>query len=135
MSWSTELFCNITFNRETFNSKYEVEDRIEDLDNYIEHCESILKELAVVTEPNKMFNIDEDNNPIDIIRNEVKSTLKELQESYIDRYKLRLLLSNWNNCHNEKGLAISPIDGINWETAFLDGDFIKSTRNLDSDDE
>ena len=27
MSWSTELFCNISYNRETFNSKYEVEDK------------------------------------------------------------------------------------------------------------
>ena len=31
MGWSTELFCNISYNRKTFNSKIEVEDEISDL--------------------------------------------------------------------------------------------------------
>ena len=30
MGWSTELFCNVSYNKETFNSRGEVEDKISD---------------------------------------------------------------------------------------------------------
>lgn len=126
MSWSTELFCNISYNRETFNSKIEVENKISDLDKEIETCKQTLRNMALMTEPTKF--VDDNTNPYDFVTGQVEDSLELLEEYLIDRWKLYILLDNWDNCHNEKGLAIYPPDEINWDTAYLHGDFVRSTK-------
>lgn len=128
MAWSTELFCNISYNRETFNSKYEVEDKLDTVNKCIDGCKKTLRDLAIMTEPNKFFNDDPDSNPYYQITKEVEDHIELLEEYYIEKYKLSLLLENWENCHNKEGLAIYPPDNIDWRTAYLHGDFVKSTK-------
>lgn len=128
MSWSTELFCNISYNRETFNSKYEVEDKLNTVNRYINDCKKVLRDLAIMTEPNKFFNDNPDSDPYNQITINFEDTIELLEEYYIEKYKLLLLLDNWENCHNKEGLAIYPPDNIDWNTAYLHGDFVKSTK-------
>ena len=128
MSWSTELFCNISYNRETFNSKYEVEDKLNTVNKYINDCKKTLRDLAIMTEPNKFFNDNPDSDPYNQITINFEDTIELLEEYYIEKYKLLLLLDNWENCHNKEGLAIYPPDNIDWNTAYLHGDFVKSTK-------
>lgn len=131
MGWSTELFCNISFNRETFNDKYLVEDRISDLNKMINHCKQELRDLVMITEPQKFLDIQEGSNVMLELNALVRDNFELLEEYYIERYKLELLLDNWKECHDENGLAIEPPEGITWKTAFLDGDFIKTNKHPD----
>ena len=45
MGWQTDLFCNITFNRETYNNLYEVEDRISELEGYVNTCKKEIRNI------------------------------------------------------------------------------------------
>lgn len=128
MSWSTELFCNLSFNRETFNSKFEVEDKIKELDECINTCKKELRDMALMTEPSKFMGKEDESDPYLFVTSKVEDSLELLEEYTIERYKLCVLLENWENCHNEEGLAIYPPDGINWDTAYLHGDFVHSTK-------
>lgn len=121
MSWSTELYCNISFNRESYNSLYEVESKIEDLNDLIEGCKSSIKDYMLMTEPNKMLGTE--NSPYNYLIEEYKLLMEELEEYTIDRYKLYLLKSNWKACHNKEGKAINPPEDIK---PYLCGDFVNS---------
>lgn len=131
MGWSTELFCNITFNRETFNSKSEVEERIEEIERYSQSVRDQIRDLTMMTEPQKFC--PENYDPIIWLRNEIQDSLDALEECTIDLYKLNLLLENWNSCHNEEGLAIEPPDVVR-QNAFLEGDFVKTTECPNAND-
>ncbi len=126
MSWSTELFCNISYNRVTYNSKSEVEDRIADLNKDIEYCEKVIRDMSLITEPAKYAGKDED--PYYFVTERVEEALNELEEYLIEKYKLSILLDNWENCHNKEGLAIYPPDDMDYDTAYLHGDFVHSTK-------
>lgn len=126
MGWATNLFCDITFYKQTYNSKYEVESKIEELNESIKYNEEYLKKLAFITEPGKFFNNEE--NVFFAIDSAVREALEILEEDYIEKYKLTLLLDNWDMCHTKEGLAIDPPDNIGYDTAYLSGDFIKSVK-------
>lgn len=131
MSWSTELFCNLSFNRETYNSKYEVKSKIDELNRYIDTCEKSLRDLALMTEPSKYIDNKEESNPYFFVTSTFEDNMELLEEYYIERYKLSVLLENWENCHNKDGLAIDPPDGVTWNSAYLYGDFVKSVKHPD----
>lgn len=123
MGWSTNLFCNIEFHKKTYNNKYDVEERIQQLNEIIDSYKNCLYSYIIMTEPTKYFGED----PLDTINCNFKDIMESLEECYIERYKLELLIDNWDNCHKD-GLAIAPPDSIKWNTAYLDGDFIKTTN-------
>ena len=129
MGWSTELFCNISFNRETFNSKIEVQDKIEEIETYIQNAKDHLRDLLMMTEPGKFC--PENYDPLIWMRNEFQDSMEEIEDYSVELYKLNLLLTNWDACHNDNGLAINHPDGIDWNTAFLDGDFIRTVKYPD----
>ena len=129
MGWQTDLFCNLTFNRQTFNSISAVDDKIDELTETIKFNEGVLKELALITEPDKLLHLEEGEDPIDKIRRMVRDSLEELEEDYIERWKLEILKDNWNHCHNEEGLAINPPECAVWPNAYLDGDFVKYVKH------
>lgn len=99
MSWETRLFTSIEFNRATYNDKYDVESDLDESNPYLE------------------------------ITNEYEQQLDFLKELLIKKYKLCILLNEWDNCHDINGLAINPPDIIKYNTAYLDGDFIKTVSN------
>lgn len=126
MSWSTELFCNITFNRETFNSKREVEDKIEEFEACLQNTKDHLRNLLTMTELGKFC--PENYDPLIWMRNEYRDSMDLIEEYSIELYKLNLLISNWDACHNKEGLAINPPEDIKWDSAYLSGDFVNSVK-------
>lgn len=132
MGWSTELFCNISFNRETFNSEIEVQDKIEETKTYIQNAKDHLRDLLMMTEPGKFC--PENYDPLIWMRNEFQDSMDLIEEYSVELYKLNLLLSNWDACHEKDGLAISPPEGVGWQTAFLDGDFVRTTKYPNAND-
>ena len=133
MGWSTELFCNISFNRETYNSLYEVEKDIDECKSMIQFYIDKLRTLAVMTEPQKVLNCKDsegfDLNPIDVINTEFDSIMEELDDYKFKLFKLEYLRDNWEYCHNKEGLAINPPKDISWDTAYLDGDFVRTVEH------
>lgn len=95
----------------------------------IKFNEEVLKELALITEPGKLLHLEEGEDPIDKIRRMVRDSLEELEEYYIERWKLEILKDNWSHCHDKDGLAINPPECAVWPNAYLDGDFVKSVKH------
>lgn len=131
MGWSTELFCNISFNRKTYNSLGEVESDIEEMKDILQRYKDKIKAYAVMTEPDKMIKFDDESydNLLSQVNDEVSDMLEMMEECHYELIKLEYLRDNWDNCHTKEGLAINAPEGITWETAYLDGDFIKGTNN------
>lgn len=123
MGWSTEFFTNISFSRETFNNLSEVEDKLKEINDSIRIYEGELRSLALITEPKKFC--DEEQDPLWYIQNKVSESLEELDDLYVERFKLSLLVGMWKYCHDEEGFAIAPPENFDWNTSFLDGDFIE----------
>lgn len=130
MGWSTNLFCNIEFYKKTYNSKYEVEREIEEEKETLQTAKDTIRNLAIMTEPNKFC--PEEYDILAWIRSEVNDNLELIEECNWTLCRLYYLLENWDACHNEEGLAIDPPDNIKWNTAFLDGDFIRTVKNPDN---
>ena len=103
----------------------------------IKFNEDKIRALAVMTEPSKMITLeDEYSSYLDEVLCRVNQALEELHEYYTDRNNLLLLIENWDNCHDDKGLAIEPPEGISWDKAYLYGDFVKSANGeADSEQE
>lgn len=133
MGWATYLWTDITYNRQTYNSKSEVYSSLDEENNMIKYLEQKLKDLAVMTEPKKFC--PEEDDPLAWVMNSVKETLEELEESYIERFKLDLLLENWDKCHNEEGYAIERPENVSWDASYLEGDFIEHGKEEEEDKE
>ena len=124
MGWATYLMHTMEFHKETYKTKYEVEQEIEESKRIIEACEKDLYSFGIMTEPNKFC--PEENDPIIWIRNEIEDNIQLIKEETIKLYKLETLLENWDKCHDEKGDAIIPKDKELWNKVYMDGDFIKT---------
>lgn len=159
MSWYTILTTNITFSHKTYDKRYEVESDLEETNKIIKMYEDELLSLIMTTEPKKMMSRDEIDSfsPIDWLKDKYNTIKEQLEEYYIERYRLNLLLDDWDKCHDEKGLAIpltklidekdeygykksisavteKDIMNLNdGHIAFLDGDFIKTIYNKDDE--
>lgn len=125
MGFGTTLYTDIYFNRETYNSLYEVEDELEQTNNLIKILEKDIESLTLITEPKKFCS--EEDDPICFLQNRVRESLHELNELYINRYKLTLLKDEWDKCHNDEGLAIPAPREVRYKS-FLSGDFIHSVE-------
>ena len=136
MGWSTELFCNISFNRKSYNSLSEVGDDIETAKKIIQLYKDKIRAYAVMTEPDKMVKFDDEryDNLLMQIDGEVSDMLEEMEEYYDELFRLQYLWDNWDNCHTKEGLAINAPEEITWETAYLDGDFVKTVKHPNSND-
>ena len=131
MGWSTSLFCNIEFNRKSYNSLYEVELDISEIENTIQLYKDKIKAYATMTEPDKVIKFDEEkyDNLLLQVNDEISTMLEELEEYFYELMKLEYLQKNWDNCHDKNGVAIAPPDDIHWDTAYLEGDFIKTNKS------
>lgn len=125
MGWTTCLTTTIEYNKEVYNNLYEVKHAISECEYLIASIKKDLLNFATMTEPQKFCPTDSD--PLYWIKEEVESNLELLEEKYIDLYKLELLRSNWQYCHNDEGLAIPPPKGM--ADAYLEGSFINTAEN------
>lgn len=122
MGWETNLMVRLRYNRKSYQSKYEVERDLEDVNDMIKYHSNKLHSLAMMTEPKKFM--EEDADPLQWISNEVRDSLEELEEYYIDKYKLEMLLEYWDKCHTKEDEPIHAPEGIGQDDAYIDGDFI-----------
>ena len=128
MGFATNLFCNITFNRETYNSLYEVDNRIKELEECLNTCKKEIRDLAMMTEPDKFYNKESYSSPYEFVYKVLEEDFELIEEYNVELYKLYILKENWKKCHDENGLAIDPPDCISWDTAFLNGDFVQTVK-------
>lgn len=128
MGYCTELFCNVYFHNETFNHISQVDSRIDEVKKDMQDAENRLAQLVFMTEPNKFYT---EGDVMYQIENDVRECIDVIKANQYELVKLEILKENWEYCHNDKGLAISPPENISYDTAYLDGDYIRSTRNPD----
>lgn len=127
MGWTTDLYCMISFPKETYRYRSQVEGDLADIRGMVRMAEDKLKALALMTEPLKMYpDLAEDGgNAVDFITQEVNETLESLAEWHWEQSKLELLLDNWEKCHTADGRPVLPPENVEWDAAFIDGDFIR----------
>lgn len=125
MGFGTYLLSETYFSRETFNSKREVEDRIQETEEYISKLKEKLTSFVIMTEPNKFC--PKDCDPLYWLSSEISEILEELEDSWVDLYRYRILLDNWDISHNDKDEALGPPkEWMTKRVAFVYGDFIKN---------
>lgn len=126
MGFSTTLFCGVDYNRKTYNSLYDVEQDVEEINNIIKMCWQRITGLSLITSPKEFLPADEDG-PTDYLQSilrEIGELEESLQEAYTEKAYLQLLIDNWAACHKD-GKAINPPDSVKWNSAFLCGDYIE----------
>ena len=126
MSQSTRLFTTINFAGKTYNSLIEVRIELQDIEIRINDLKSNLRVLAYMTEPNKMK--PEDATVSEYLDANVNYLYTEFEELFVKRYKLEMLLDEWDKCHNNEGLGINPPDEIKYRS-FIDGDFVYTEKH------
>ena len=126
MSQSTRLFTTINFAGKTYNSLNEVRIELQDIEIRINDLKSNLRVLAYMTEPNKMK--PEDATASEYLDANVNYLYTEFEDLFVKRYKLEMLLEEWDKCHNNEGLGINPPDEIKYKS-FIDGDFVYTEKH------
>lgn len=125
MSYSTDLWCCISFLRKTYKTKEDVQEDLDEARNNIRTAKETITKLVYMTEPNKFFKASGGESVLDIVAEELQSAFDSLEEAQIEECRLTILLDEWENCHDENGKAIQPPDNIDCMTAFISGDYLK----------
>lgn len=126
MSQSTRLFTTINFAGKTYNSINDVRIELQDTEIRINDLKSNLRVLAYMTEPNKMK--PEEVSVSEYLDANVNYLYTEFEELFVKRYKLEMLIEEWDKCHNNEGLGINPPDDVKYKS-FIDGDFVYTEKH------
>ena len=131
MSTETELFCNIYFFGASYNYLWDVEQEISELEKNCEKCKQELRDLVMMTEPQKYFTASEENGSVYEQVTERIEQITESMEGWVSKlHDLYYLRDNWDCCHDKKsGLAIPPPENINSNTAYYHGDYVKTVND------
>lgn len=94
MGWQTDVIAQLVFNKETYNSYYQVDDEINQNKRTIQN---IIEELSVMAtaRPEDLLIHNEDMDLIGLQR-EVKDKIEILEECIIENYKLECLKENFD---------------------------------------
>ena len=105
MGWQTDVLTQIVFNKETYNSVYEVENSIDEENTLITNLKEDLLALAVSRPSDWLIN----NEDMDLssLKNDAKGKLELLEECIIKVQELECLKKNFD---------------------LRDGDFIKNDK-------
>jgi Na+/phosphate symporter len=91
MGWGTSFKAEIYLSRQVFNSKLELDERIKELEGYIESAKRELTAYAVATPRDIIAEKDESGytqNPIDELLRKVHETFEWMEDNYRDLNKL-----------------------------------------------
>lgn len=123
MAWSTDALISVKFNRCTFNSKYDVQDFIDEKKEELEVAKKTLSQLAFMTDPKKFC--DDDTDPLWWIQHQVDDAIETIE---VNGYLIGIaekVLGGWDESHHQNGLAYD----INWEDfdkmQRIKGDYVK----------
>lgn len=123
------LRTNIYFSHKNYNSISEVEDEIKLQESFIANAEKDLMMLITMTEPDKFWRKDEaevGETPWIWMQNQAMDAIRTIKEASEELSKLRTLLWEWSDCHDEEGFAIEPFKGSGYDRPYFWGDWIKS---------
>ena len=123
MGWSTDALIEVSFNRQTFNSKWDVENYIEDKEREIETAKKTIRQLAFMTEPKKFC--EEDADPAWWIQNQIDDAIETIEDNSYLIGIARRVLDGWNYSHHENGMAYE-FNGQFLEQQRVWGDFVKT---------
>lgn len=107
MGWQTDVITQLVFNKETYNSIYEIEEEIESNNKCIQNIKDELYVMAIARPEDLLIH----NEEMDLLglQRDVKDKLDLLEECIINNYKLELLKENFD---------------------LRDGDFIKNPERV-----
>jgi hypothetical protein len=91
MGWGTSFTTEIYLSRQVFSSKDELDERIKELEGYIESAKRELTAYAVATPRDIIAEKDESGyiqNPIDEVLRKTKETFEWMEDNYRDLNKL-----------------------------------------------
>lgn len=118
-----DLFCRISFRDKSYNGSYDVMDDLDTSKRIIENVENELFGLVMMTEPSKMLSTSIENNEcdaIDVLQTRFDRCIESLEEYCLDKDKLEVLVDKWDDCHDNRGLAIAPPDEMGWDDCYMD---------------
>ena len=134
MSIQTDLFCRLSFFGATYNSLEEVERGIREASEAIQEAKSEIRDLVMMTEPQKMLSVDSGDNVYDTVVERLNQCFETIINANDELFKLEHLKANWDTCHDKNtGLAIPLPECIDYDAAFLEGDFVKSLKPINDD--
>lgn len=87
MGYGTSFTTQIYLSRQIFSSKFELEDRIKELEGYIESAKQELTAYAVATPRDIIAEKDEsgyNQNPIDEVLRKVRDSFEWMEDNYRD---------------------------------------------------
>jgi len=96
MSWGIDFKADIYLSRQSYSTKYEVEDKISEMNKIITDCESELKMFASAT-PKDIVPPDYSEEQINWLSNQIAEILEMNQEYLLERYRLTLYLEYLND--------------------------------------
>lgn len=102
MGWGTSLYSEIYFDRLTLDTKNKVEECLEKVQGDLLYCRTRIKNLVLMTEPNKFFT-DPTQDLIITLNNEVDELLEWYDDLVILESKLHQLLYEWDELVDEDG--------------------------------
>lgn len=123
MSYETNLWCCLTFGRCTYNSRCDVERELNGVRKVLNDAKETITRLAFMTEPQKFYP-GGNESVVELVAEELQCALDTLEEYHCKELQLLYLIDNWDNCHKD-GKAIRPPEGIDIDTAYIDGDYIQ----------
>ena len=91
MGWGTSFTTEIYLSRQVFNSKFELDEKIKEVERYIESAKLELTAYVVATPRDIIAEKDESGyiqNPIDEVLRKVNETLEWMEDNYRDLNKL-----------------------------------------------
>jgi hypothetical protein len=91
MGWGTSFKADIYLSRQVFNSKYELDEKIKEVEEYIESAKQELTALAVSTPKDVIAEKDEEGyvqNPIDEVLRKTKGIFEWMEDNYRDLNRL-----------------------------------------------
>lgn len=95
MGWGTEFKCDVYFNKQTFNSEFELKDKIKELEEQSKNCrEQIL--MFCAASPKDLTSEDWKDDSIRFVHFEVTRLIEELSQISGELMKLYLAEENFD---------------------------------------
>jgi predicted nuclease with TOPRIM domain len=91
MGWGTTFTAEVYLNRQTFEHKYELTEKIKELEGYIESAKRELIAYAVATPRDIVADKNEEGytqNPINVVLHSVQATFEWREDKYRQLHKL-----------------------------------------------
>ena len=99
--WSWQVFC-----KETYSSLDSLQDEIDECDDQITWSSDQILNMILTTNPKVWGDGDTEDKSIRGMVSDFKFHIDELIDNIRRKAELEEFASNWDKCHNDKGLCI-----------------------------